>query len=247
MPTQLSAAFVTHASEILANALTGSQIVKKTAAFAVEYNVEIPYATYPFAAPNKRTVLFENVMAFSEPQRYRIIRELCDDPKVRESGVGDQVRRLKVMLISRYGHLASSDEAVELEAKDVDETRHWLDLSPEALSLYNQALEKYQHGFFARNLLDDLRLSLEKLLQKLLGNEKSLENQMSALGRFVTEKRGSTEFANMFSRIIDYYAKYQNTYVKHDDAVIEHEVQFVFELTSTFMRQLVRLFRSPEE
>jgi hypothetical protein len=45
----------------------------------------------------------------------------------------------------------------------------------------------------------------------------------------------------MFMKLVDYYTKYQNSYVKHDDAVIEEEVEFIFELTSSFMKHLVRL------
>jgi hypothetical protein len=42
---------------------------------------------------------------------------------------------------------------------------------------------------------------------------------------FATPRSGeSSELANMF-------LKYQNSYVKHDDAVIAEEVEFIFELT----------------
>ena len=44
-------------------------------------------------------------------------------------------------------------------------------------------MEKYQHGAFNRNLLDDLRLGLEKLLCALLQNEKSLEMCIRDRGR----------------------------------------------------------------
>ncbi len=46
----------------------------------------------------------------------------------------------------------------------------------------------------------------------------------------------------MFVKLVDYYAKYQNAYVKHDAAVVEQEVDFIFEITSCFMRHLVRIF-----
>jgi hypothetical protein len=88
-----------------------------------------------------------------------------------------------------------------------------------------------------------LRLALEKLLQALLGNRRSLENQIAALGGFIKTRGGSAELANMFVTLVDYYSKYQNTYVKHDDAVLEEEVEFVFEITSSFMKHLVRLHR----
>ena len=45
----------------------------------------------------------------------------------------------------------------------------------------------------------------------------------------------------MFVKLVDYYTKYQNSYVKHNDAVIEEEVDFILEITSSFMKHLVRL------
>lgn len=45
----------------------------------------------------------------------------------------------------------------------------------------------------------------------------------------------------MFLKLIDYYALYQNTYVKHDDNVPEIEIECMIELTSTFMKQLIKL------
>src|SRR6476469_7443793 len=79
----LPATFVQYAADILADTttgLSGSQIVKVTAAYAVEHHVHLPHPTYPFDAGNKRTALYENIMAFSPSQRYRILRELCDHP-----------------------------------------------------------------------------------------------------------------------------------------------------------------------
>jgi hypothetical protein len=112
---------------------------------------------------------------------------------------------------------------------------------PAALAPYNEAVQKHANQVFLRNVLDDMRLSLELLLKAVLGNEKSLENQIPQLGGFIKEKGGSSELANMFVKLVDYYTKYQNSYVKHDDAVIEEEVEFVIELTSSFMKHLVRL------
>ena len=94
---------------------------------------------------------------------------------------------------------------------------------------------------FVRNLLDDLRLALEKLVQAILGNDKSLENQLPAVGQFVKARGGSPELSNMFAKLLDYYCKYQNNYVKHDDAVIEEEVEFIIEITAAFLKHFVRL------
>ena len=88
---------------------------------------------------------------------------------------------------------------------------------------------------------DDLRLALEKLLRAVFVNKKSLENQIGFVGSYIKKRGGSTELANMFVKLVDYYSKYQNSYVKHDDSVIEEEIEFIFEITSSFMKHLIRL------
>ncbi len=241
----IPATFVQYASDILGDTnkgLSGSNIVKATAAFAVEYDVNIPHPTYPFDAGNKRTALYENLMAFRPQQRYRILKVLCDHPSF--SPQPNQERKeLKLRLVTRYGHLAGDDSASDINKTLVEETQHWLDSYPDALNLFNDALTKYEHGVFHRNLLDDLRLSLEKLLCAVFSNQKSLENQIPNVGSFIKARGGSKELANMFVTLVDYYAKYQNSYIKHDAAVIEEEIEFVFEITSSFMKHLIKLDR----
>jgi hypothetical protein len=247
LPEDLPAVFVTHAAGILGDTnrgLSGGEIVRVCAAYAIDANVNIPYASYPFAGRmgiNKRTALFENLMAFPSKWRYKIIRELCDHGVVQQLSAAE-ANKLKVQLFTRYGHLDDGSSATELNHALVEETRHWLNAFPKSLDLYNGALRKLEHGVFDRNVLDDLRLALEMLLHVLLDNHKSLENQIQPLGAFIKENKGSPELANMFVKLIEYYSKYQNTYVKHDAAVVEQEVDFVFEITSCFMRHLVRIF-----
>lgn len=239
----ISPAFITHATEILAETnlgMSGPEIVRTISAYAVEYDVNIPHASYPFDAPNKRTALFENIMAFPDPQRYLIIRELCDHRTVQEKNK-EEARRLKIQLVTRYGHLDPGRDGSKINETLIEQTRHWLDQFPEVLDLYNEALQKHEHGVFTRNVLDDLRLSLEKLLHSIFQNHKSLENQIQFLGPFIKHRGGSAELSNMFLKLVDYYTKYQNTYIKHDAAVIEEEVEFVFEITSSFMKHFVRL------
>ncbi len=240
---QLSALFVNHAADILAETnlgLTGPEIVRTCGAFAIEFNVQIPHSAYPFDAPNKRTALAQNLMAFSESQRFLVIRELCDLPSSRSRNT-NAARNLKLTLMSRYGHLDAERLRADVNEDLVMQARHWLDSFPEVLMIFNQATEKYRMKLFARNLLDDLRLALEKLVQAILGSDKSLENQVSGIGQFVKARGGSPELSNMFVKLVDYYCKYQNNYVKHDDAVIEEEVEFIIEITAAFLKHFVRL------
>jgi hypothetical protein len=239
----LSVLFVSHAADVLAettHGLTGPEIARALGAYAVDLNVAIPHPTYPFDAPNKRTALSQNLMAFSDVQRYQIIRDLCDHPSSRLRNA-DATRTLKLTLMTRYGHLDTERLGGEVNEDLVRQTRHWLDTFPDVLEVFNQALQKYTTRVFVRNLLDDLRLALEKLVQTLVGNSKSLENQLGAVGAFVKERGGSPELSNMFVKLVDYYCKYQNNYVKHDDAVIEEEVEFMIEITAAFMKHFVRL------
>jgi hypothetical protein len=112
---------------------------------------------------------------------------------------------------------------------------------PEAGKLFQSALDKLNEERFERNLLDDLRLSLEITLKSFLKNNKSLENQGEALGTFLKQQNTSKELSNMFRTLIDYYTKFQNAYVKHNDieSVKRDEIELMVNLTSAFINFLI--------
>ncbi|MCL2040499.1 MAG: hypothetical protein FWG84_00475 [Bacteroidales bacterium] len=224
------------------NGLTGNEITKYFNKYAVKYDVRIPYSNYPFPmqpqAINKRTALSENLKRFSSEQQYTIIKELSELEKFKDS---NDVKDLKIKLISEYGQLAGAGNPKEINEVLTEETIHWLQSYSDSLKLYQEALRKFNNQIFQRNLLDDLRLSLELLLKSILGNTKSLENQLNEIGTFIQAKNGSKELTNMFVKLIDYYSKYNNSYVKHDDAVIENEIEIIFEMTNSFMKFLIKL------
>lgn len=122
---------------------------------------------------------------------------------------------------------------------EIKETQKWLANYPTSQKTYNEAIDKYKQRIYQRNVLDDMRLSLETFLKEILKNQKSLENQLSDIGKFQKEKGLSPEFIGMFNRLLDYYAKYQNNYVKHNDAVKYSEIDFVINLTTLFMRSFM--------
>lgn len=236
-------AFITYASEILGNTqngLSGSKIAKYCSSFALDFNVNIPYSEYPFPVKlsNKRTALKENLKAFIPQQQYIIIKYLCELDELKNIMA---VKDLKIKLISRYGSLSSDKLDEKINEALLEETKHWLSDFPESLKLYEEALHKYENKIFERNLLDDLRLSLEKLLKKILSNQKSLENQIDEIGTFLKNRKVSKELINMFVKQLDYYTKYHNTYVKHNDSVIDSEIEIIFEFTCSFMKFLVRV------
>jgi len=232
--------FLTQASEILANTnngLSGSKIVKYFSDFAVEFNIDIPYSNYPFpkGTPNKRTAFKKNLKKFKPDQQFKVIAYLCDLEIFQDN---EEAKKLKIRLFERYNKL--NIEKVEMNI-DIQEIQHWLESYPNSLKPYQEAIRQLELSIFQRNLLDNLRLSLELLLKKVLGNEKSLENQQKELGNFIIDNNLSKELNNMFLKLIDYYSKYHNQYVKHNDKVNNNEIEIIFDLTSLFMKFLIKL------
>lgn len=105
---QLPEAFISYASDILADTnrgLSGNQIVTICNAYAVDFGVDIPVASYPWGdfgrvIPNKRTALKKNLLQFTGKQQYLIIKEICEYSQFADH---EPVQKLKTMLIERYG------------------------------------------------------------------------------------------------------------------------------------------------
>lgn len=234
---KLDDSFLTYASDILAetnSGLSGMKIVEYCNSYAITFNRIVPYGSYPFDAPNKRTALRENLRAFEAAEQFRIIKELSELPAFTEN---EQAKTLRLTLFKRYGNLATEKIS---ETELIQTTKHWLSGHPTALKQYESALSKYEGGIFERNTLDDIRLSFELLVKDLLGNEKSLENQIGGICGILDKCGTSVELKNMVQKIIDYYTKFQNNHVKHDDAVNENEIEYVIELTSVIMKFLIK-------
>ena len=157
------------------------------------------------------------------------------------SDVNDILKYIDSISPVIYTHITEGSSYKEPSQTSIERVRHWLVDFPEVLDVYNDALKKYGNGVFHRNVPDDVRLALEKLLHSLFNNQKSLENQINLLGDFIKQRGGSPELANMFVKLVDYYSKYQNSYIKHDDSVIEAEVDFILEISSSFMKHLIKL------
>lgn len=233
---KLDNSFLVYACDILGetnSGISGMKIVERCNSYAIDFNRIIPHSTYPFDAPNKRSALRENLQVFNAAEQFRIIKELCEMVSSSNKDVAD----LKLKLYSRYGSLATEKIS---ETELVQKTKHWLSNHPTALSQYESALAKFEGGIFERNTLDDLRLSFELLVKDLLNNNKSLENQISGICGILKNIGTSRELQNMVHTIIDYYTKFHNNHVKHNDAVNSNEIEYVIELTSVIMKFLIK-------
>lgn len=239
---KLDNTFIAYASDVLAetnSGLSGTKIVEYCNAYAIDYNKIIPYNSYPFDAPNKRTALRENLNAFEAAEQFRIIKELCELPGLSRL---EKVNELRLKLFTRYGNLATEKIS---ETELVQKTKHWLADYPNSLKEYESALAKYEGGIFQRNTLDDMRLAFELLVKSLLGNNRSLENQIADLGAMLKNNNTSIELRNMVTQVIKYYTDFQNSHVKHNDSVNEQEIEYVIELTSIVMKFLIKISGGP--
>ncbi|RKQ13338.1 hypothetical protein [Ureibacillus endophyticus] len=236
--------FVDYATNIIGETnygLSGTEIARYCSEFAIKYNVPIPYGSYPFpkTLANKRTALRENVNKFSGEQQFEIILSLCNLNKFEQN---ESVKEVKVRLLKNYGSTYGFNKIVDAEV--IAETYHWLKDYPKAFEKYNDGLTKFEANLFERNAIDDMRLSLELVVKSLLGNEKSLENQLPEIGARLKEQGISSEIRNMYVKVLEYYTKYQNAYIKHDDRVNKNEMEYIIEITSLMMKFLIKTLRA---
>ena len=131
--------------------------------------------------------------------------------------------------------------AKELDKALVNDVLEWLEEYPESRKMLVSALEKYQNKGDTRNILDDIRLSLELLVQEKFNNKKSLENNISNIGTLMESKGINKEIANMYVKYLDIYNKYQNNCVKHAEKCNTEELEFIIYQTGTFMRFIISL------
>lgn len=234
--------FIDYAADILAdtdNGISTSSVLEICNKFAVEYDVNIPYCRlYKFSNPfpNKRTALKENLYRFSEEQVFYIIKYICELNYCKDKL---EFKNVKMRLYNNFPQYVEQDDSDDLNF-DILENKTLLDSFPEASKTYNDAICLYNFGQFERNLIDSLRLTLELIVKQILNNNKSLENNIIEICGYLKGKGCSQEFINMFHKLIDYYTKYNNDKVKHDQNVNANEIEFVFGITNLFIKLIIK-------
>ena len=236
--------YLSYAARILADTnegLSGSEICKFCNQYAVKYAKTIKHTKLPFAkgVSNKAQVLRENLACFEPDQQFVIIQDLCDLEKFSNN---EQVNELKVILTRDYYHLAPQEIAEQI-LETVNQVRNWLDDYPEAKKYYEGALEKMSCKIYKRNLLDDLRCSLEALVKDILQSKSSVENLKSDLGNYLKENNVNVEIRNLYITLLKFFLEYQNNNVKHNDLSKKIEVDFIFNQTTVLMQFLIVLHK----
>lgn len=234
--------FIDYASDILGDTEKGistSQIISICNRFATEYNVNIPhtriYQGFSQTFSNKRTALKENLLKFSEEGAFKLIEHICNLIQYKKNS---EFKEVKIKLYTNFPKYVNKGENENLNIEIV-ENKELLSDYPKAKKLYDEACSLYNIGIYERNIIDDLRLSLELIIKQVLNNEKSLENNIAEICSHLKVKGCSQEFINMFKHLLDYYSKYNNNNVKHNDNINVSEIEFVFGLTNLFIKLLV--------
>lgn len=234
------------ASEIFTDndiGLTSSQLIKRFVDYAIEFDKDITHkdiksnSTGLFVA--KKALFQENIKCFSNEEIFYIIDNFCNDDKFNDKRDVIQLRHLLHNDYKKYNKLQVENESLDFNA--IEETKHWLNEYPEVKKVYEDGINKYNLKAYERNVLDDMRLSLELLWKKILDRECSLENQKDEIGKWLKTKDTTTHFRNMFLSLTKYFTDYQNNNIKHNDNVNIQEIEFIIEITSLFMKNIVKL------
>lgn len=142
------------------------------------------------------------------------------------------------------GYLFYPANAELLDQKVVIDVLNWLSDYPLAKEQFNQALRMFLQGDRTRHIIDSLRLSFELFLKQYLNNNTSIENQQKVMGQYLKDHNVSVEIRNMFTKLVDYFAVYNNEHVKHNDdsdLIAESEIEFLIYLSGSFMRFMIQL------
>ncbi|MEI3066496.1 hypothetical protein [Phascolarctobacterium faecium] len=131
-----------------------------------------------------------------------------------------------------------------LDQKLVIDVLNWLSKYPPAKEQYDVSLKLFLKSDTPRVIIDSLRLTIELFFKQLFQNDKSLENQKNNIGNYLKNKDISAEISNMYVKLIDYFAIYNNQHIKHNDdseKIKSSEIEYLVYLTGNFLRFIIQL------
>ena len=194
---------------------------------------------------------YEAALAAS-PQDAKILYDLLNRANALYGELIPEIEAQQEEIIQYHGLLSRNSNAIlsllkrqlvkeadNFEAGIMPLTHANLEICPAAQAVYKSGITKYAEKKYDRNVLDDMRLALELYVKQLLGNNKSLENQTADLGAKLSGCHA--ELRNLIVKTVDYLCKYQNHYIKHNDAVNPEEIDYIIEQTSATINFLIKI------
>ena len=165
----------------------------------------------------------------------KIVKKLRDAAKL-SPNVGFNITLSKKRVILYPPGAKLLDEGV------VNDVLEWLEKYPKVANAFEESLKIYtdRDTNKYRNLLDNLRFSIEQLLKEILNNDKPLEKQKEELLPWLKQRGNHQWIINLYQQLLYYYCQYQNDAVKHDEEFSKDEIEFMIYLTGTFIRFLIQ-------
>ncbi len=236
MDNAIHDAIISETCDIFSNDWTGSIICRFFNVKCLDLNNKsTPYVNYKTMQRDnmsKKEAFYQNIISFNPEEQAKIILELCDDYMGNST---DRVLKLKHRLIEWHKDLLPDLEGVDNQL--VDECKNMLEIYPESNSIYLKALSFYDLGGIERDVIDNMRLALEVLFKKILGNDKTLRNNINLILGALKDTV-NPQIRNLVRTNIDIYNRFNDDNVKHNHNVND-ETAFLIEMTSAIMKYVL--------
>lgn len=162
---------------------------------------------------------------------------ILDDKKDKyEAKINEYLKRFDV------GYLFSAGKFIKIGEiicePNVQEVLEWIDEYPDAAKAYRAALKKISEKQYARNAIDDMRLSIESLIRSIMGTNKTLENQIQPVGAALKNKGVLPQAVTFITTMLTHYTKYQNDNVKHHDTLDIEDIEMIVSMTAIMMKYI---------
>lgn len=217
------------------NGWTNNEITKKFNEACLRFGKSFEFEKGQYQ--NKASSYVNNFSKFTEKEVYLILKDFFRDDKFKDNTSIQSA--LNNLIRDNAFDYEDADEHYE---ETFNTTIHFLQKYTKAYAPYQSSYQKIIANIYERNALDDLRLSLELLVKELMKNNKSLENNTTDLCKELKNKNVTGEINTLFNRVLNFFTSYQNEYVKHNDLVESNSVEFIFDITSSMLKYLCRVF-----
>ena len=153
-----------------------------------------------------------------------------------EAKINEYLKRFDVGYLFSAGKFIKIDEIIC--EPTVQEVLEWIDKYPDAAKAYRAALKKISEKQYARNAIDDMRLSIESLIRSIMGTNKTLENQIQPVGAALKNKGVLPQAVTFITTMLTHYTKYQNDNVKHHDTLDIKDIEMIVSMTAIMMKYI---------
>lgn len=187
----------------------------------------------------KERNFYTNLDVFTEQEKFEILYRLSQVGVV--GNINLQRKDFGERLHREYSHW-KKDGRFEVFHETVEKTKHFLGQYPKALDRYNLASEQFYQEIDPQTVVNCLWHALEELMREIQGRDWQWDKSRKEL-EIKFKGKMNPQFVGIFFHVLDSYALYQNESARHRNNIDLAEVELVFEMSSVFLRQIVKLYK----